>query len=60
MREQQKRRPQHCRPNSKVVIEVAGAGSKEFLRLAVRIEARLAESCVRTDIVVFEIEAVLN
>ena len=60
MREQQKRRPQDCRTNRKVVIEVAGAGSKEFLGLAVGVEAGLAEAGVCADIVAIEIEAVLD
>jgi hypothetical protein len=60
MREQQERRPEYCRTNSKVVIEVTSAGSKEFLRLAVFIETRLSETCVRTNIVPREIEAVLD
>ncbi len=60
MCQQQKGRPQHCRADGKVIIEMAGARAKHLFGLAVLIEARFAKGGVRGDVVVLKIQTVID
>ncbi len=60
MRDQQERRPQNCRADSEMVVEVSGYGAENGFRRAVFVQPGVPETGVSGLIVALKVEAVLD
>ena len=60
MGHQEKGRPEHRRSNSKMIVEVASAGTKSSLGLAVLVTAGFPEAFIGRLIVMREIQGVFD